>query len=285
MSKRWFRARDYFLGSNYRAHNYAKALAIARTCQEEDARWLCSLFPDGANGSEHVLSVLQEALYRDQTGRAQCFYALSTNPGYMPENKLMILGQAASHGHVLAIAMHASYTGVDCHDLLTRAAASGERDAMHMLAWRWQTMDYSVAFMWYKRAADLGCVHSMFALINLFGQGTGPCQLNGSVRLYYMGKALSRGCEQMRQHMVRKAHSGVAPDKFLVGEQLAIRRIPTPMSSPLASAAAYYMHVCGVTRGAILCWTGVARRLGVVRDIRRKIAELLWRNKVAWASE
>lgn len=42
--REWYVGRDTFLGINCRKQDFAKGLAMIRTCQDvhEDAKWLCS---------------------------------------------------------------------------------------------------------------------------------------------------------------------------------------------------------------------------------------------------
>lgn len=74
--REWYKIRDFFLGRNFVAHDFSRALLLAsQHCNDhEDAAWLCRVFAEGVPKSrEEVLKVLQKHL---DDFRGRTFYAL-----------------------------------------------------------------------------------------------------------------------------------------------------------------------------------------------------------------
>lgn len=276
MSKRWLKARDYFMGTNYQTQDFAKALVIARTCPlDSDAVWLCSLFLEGAStDKESVMNVLFEATQTDSTGAALCFYAyVKCTLGNRRSDFDDLLNQAAACGHSYAKMRVAIFWNIS--DQILKYAMQDEPVAIYYAAYN--AITNAMAIELHKRAAELGYIDSMIALT-----GFQAVDMRKTVR--YLGKAAGRGVFKVLPHLIRIAHSGVSSDRFLVGEQIATKNIRSALvNDPLSSAALYYLRVRVDARSAICAWTGVARRLRVVRDIRIVIAKMLWREQIEWA--
>lgn len=97
--REWFAARDTFLGVNFRKRDIVKGFELASKCVEfnAEARWLCSLFPQGAPST---LSEAREVFVNNPTTDGKSiFYA-----GCMVYSRSTIT-DAAAQGYARALAM------------------------------------------------------------------------------------------------------------------------------------------------------------------------------------
>lgn len=291
MSKGWFKARDYFLGMNDRARDVKRGLELALKCTDgdDDAKWLCSLFPEGVQDGEHARIVLETHSYTDTTGRALCFLAVLTGL-----NQLERLKKAERCGCPLAVALlchaAANYHNGDSEqeERLKRATQSGERLALFVYAdacLKKKRMTIHVPLReeidLYKRAAELGCAQSMIALM-----GINRMYLNVQTAILCAGRVAKRHSILAERYLIVIASQRPISftTLFWVGEQVVKRNLLNRTEDTNACAR-FYWHTRSHARAAIQAWTGVAIRLRVVRDIRNLIARQLWRDKIAWASK
>ncbi len=56
-----------------------------------------------------------------------------------------------------------------------------------------------------------------------------------------------------------------------------------PSEGRCERAVERYVEWCEEARRAILCWIWLAKNLGVAKDIRRMIADLIWEGRSAWS--
>jgi hypothetical protein len=290
MSKGWFKARDYFLGMNDRARDVKRGLELALKCtDDDDAKWLCSLFPEGVQDGEHARIVLETHSYTDTTGRALCFLAVLNGV-----NQLDRLKKAERCGCHLATALlchvAANYNGggSEQEERLKRATQSGERLALFVYADACLRKRRTTSHVplreeidFYKRAAELGCAQSMITLM-----GINRMYLNVQTAILCAGRMAKRHSILAERYLIAIASQRPISFKtlFWVGEQFVERNLSN-RTEDTQVCASFYWHTRSHALAAVHAWTGVAIRMRVVRDIRNLIARQLWRDKIAWASK
>ncbi len=120
---KWFHARDVFFG---RA-DLSVGLQLARECEHEDARFLVSLFPEGAPAtSQEALRVFLE---HDDEPCCLCWAAMSRC-----EEQEQLLQRSAEAGYAWGQAHFADWDRANAVAWLEKAVAQGEPEAMSLLA-------------------------------------------------------------------------------------------------------------------------------------------------------
>jgi hypothetical protein len=279
-----------------------KTLRLARQCRHPDAVWLTSLFPeDGVRVTRD--DFMQELSTQEDDPRAvffRCALCMGHDPGRQGG-----LRRAAKAAYAPALRFRAELLRRKAEregreegerKMLRRKAAramghaarAGDRDAMFVHAAAWLKMGPAnlKAVAQLHEAANLGQLDAMLVVA-----GVDP-KLHMQERVSIFKRALS--CDfpkvsrkigerfERKPTLVLAFALGGACHGMLESEQANF--FGEPIFPPsLRDAEKVFLSACEKAAAAVECWIGVARRLGVVRDLRRVIAKLLWRDRHTWA--
>ncbi len=282
-------------------HNFDEALKMARSCQHDDAKWLVSLFPEGARvtweEAKNVFARIKEprALYvhsvltqdHEEVRKAAEFgYApAQADMGFLAKcekDRFAWAERAAAQGdpHGLVIFGKHLKRGVGCAKDLDNACAAFKQ-AAEMGDWyaNWLLGKYGFResewrrYFWWGRAA--ACV-------------------------YYCPKAIVKLAEAAILQIDQCEHGGLGRILFEIGaacNELVILRTSSRLGVDwsrsdcteeaalfaLEHAAALYAEWCLCAKQGIACWMWIGRHLGAVKDVRILIGNMLWADKAAWS--
>ncbi len=289
---KWFHARQLFFDA---AVSRADGLNLARACDQPDARYLVSLFPSGLPAKEKDL--LAVFLAHQDDARCLCWAARCETVA-----NVELLRRSAEGGYAWAQAIYGilwNRAGVferesQSATWLEKSVAQGEREGMlalsvsfatgkgrpmERLRWKhlmlegallghaeaqkkWATSRFTTrieSVVWLRRSADQSsCLSEPFTY------------LIGLLRLEFA--------------RFDKGRDGRIV--FEIGRMLhgRARLLPVDTNTNLIiRALALHREWCEKAQQGILCWLWAAKEIGVVRDIRRLIAEFVWDERAAWS--
>lgn len=284
-------------------YSFDTALSRAASCEHPDARWLTALF-DGkdVNTREEVREMF--LALGESDARGLCFAALLSSPVDMAR-----LRRSAELGEPFA---QARLAGKDERfSLALRAAAQGEPEGFSRLGFSYRNgvgceKDLEKAKENFMLAAKLGQVHQSLylscfivsphrfiyrcesAMINL-----GDLLKNSDPqKWYWAGCAARRGFANgfistfSKQVQRFSRDSLLAPVVFAIGQALhghvkgrSIFGVRVDMEVSIADAnraVSFFLFQCVAARQAVDIWSLIAKRLGVVKDVRVLIAKEVW---------
>jgi hypothetical protein len=293
---KWWDALDTITGQGSMKQDIAKGLQMARECQHEDARWLASLFPGGAQATKNVL------LAQGDDPRAMLL-ASFVGDGEM---EVLLLRRAAKMGYAPAQAIVARRAGFQNEKRFVwaeKAAAQGDRTGLFQLgtcfsAGRGCDQDRRRAMMLVKEAAELG--HSEA----LYSYGRDAFEDGDWERYRWWGRAAARGCEGACFGLIVGAIDQLKLFDKGRGSGLTLFEIGAACKGHLDGAAecafgsamnatglcmlmrtvAFHDEGCDKAKRAVVCWILIGRRLGVVKDIRMKVARMVWLERCVWSN-
>ncbi len=287
---KWLDVRDTFLGDNYRNQDIRKALILARDCKHPDAVWLTSIF-EGEDVSTYEEA--REVLLRQNDPRA-LYFAWWLLPDDTAVANVTPLQQAAEIGYGFACSTlfgHVSH--FEAFSLAERAVAGYERDGFYCKGDCFYYGDgceknlelakenYLVAaelghgpaagqygfvledesnndgWVWLIRAALHGSPGSFLACfseqVEKFFSGCGNASL-----VFMIGQTLKGNIDMDKKQIFRRVY------KF------------DRLIDPANRAISFYESQIKSARLALDTWTLIGKRFGVVKDIRRLIANMIW---------
>ncbi len=292
---KWWDALDTILEGHRDEEEVAKGLQMARECQHEDAKWLASLFP-----ADEALAIsrMREVLLVHQKDARAVFIAWALDDDSDDNAPLL---RAAEMGYALAQAVLSwgTTTGEDKLAWAEKAAAQGNRQGLfqlgdNLLLGRVCEKDEVRAVALFKEAAELGDADAQlrfgevafgafdwerfhwWALAASRGRGANqfvPAMLE-LVELFEAGKH-GRILAEVAPAM--KGNLDVANGKafrFYVGSTNVEK---------LEQVVVLYQVCLARARQAIVCWSMVGVRLGVMKDVRVMIAQVAWTERWRWA--
>ena len=281
---KWWNALDFLMGKPWLFHDTARGMRLARSCKHEDAKWLCSLFSE----EEGETGVPMGEVLKQQGDDPRALYLLHAGLYCMTE----AMQRAAAQGYAPAQAALSAY-GVDDNTRLAwahKAAAQGDRDGLLMggLLRLEDEKQRGAARALLQAAAELEHVGAMMFLGESFGEDEWQ-------RYHWLGRAAALG-NGIAVVVFQKGVVGKSPRiRFEVGAackglldrgtgRVFGRDADVIQLEQMQRSAALYDECCDRARAAIECWIGVARRLGVVKDIRALIARAVWEERWQWAA-
>lgn len=262
----WYEVRDSLLGQNYRQKDVKRALELSNACQQHpDACWLTELCSQ--NNVSTAFQASQAFRNQPNDARALCFCAFMSGDDQR-------MRQAASMGYAFAQACMSNQTRDDESRVWAqKAAAQGERDGYRRLGTK----------EGFLSAIELGCVESMQAYALLLTE-------SDPQRFFWLGKAALRGCSfRFREDFPAQVRLLRTDTVFAIGR--ALKGNVNFESNTLFGVHYGYHWALGsarvaidffearlvATRTAVDAWTIIGIRFKVVKDIRRMIAELIWK--------
>jgi TPR repeat protein len=288
----WYKIRDTLFGHNCVVQDVRLALDLAASCKHPDAVWLSELCAGrNVEWASHVVNMAAT----DGSPQALCLAWLLGD-----QKDLSLLRRSAELGYALAQASMARQLeqAADRFKFAQLAAAQGERDGWGLLGFCLRDgvgceRDEEKAKHALLLAAQLGLVSAMSALARLLDD-------DDPERWRWWGRAekgashtaMSNTCASDFALQVDCFNSGFgsAAAVMSIGRELKGhvdedgRRIFgsgwnidfDALVGPAKQAIAFYEAQIEACRLAVLEWTKVGLRLGVVKDVRILIAKQIW---------
>lgn len=287
LEKQWYCARDTVLGDNCEKQDIRKGLALAATCQHNDARWLTEIC-DGKDlkTAEDIAAVLRS---QEKDSRALCFAAMLSSPVDMVR-----LRRSAESGCALAeFQMARESSGAERYRWALRAALQGERNGFCLLGVCLRDgegciQNVCLAQENFLRAASLDCLSSKLAAADLMDDANPK-------RWKWLGEIAVKDAQfpffESFAFVVSsfKNDRSFGPAVFAIGRALeghvnfSKREIfgeswDFDKRVGLATEAIDLFHAqCRAARSAVDTWTLIAAHVFFLsKDIRRMIGEMIW---------
>ena len=298
---KWYQSIKFFFGDSGVGENFGEGVDCLELCADvvDDAAWLLSIFKDHmSSGVANLLKSLKSQAKLDLDSsydprkRARALYFVARSGGlgaYFvdPDGRKMIL-QSAEMGYVLAQFFMAECCKAceECFHWAEKAAAQGHPDAMYMLAYYSledtplkDVLTLPTALSWMRRAAEL---EQPFALRE-YAIRTFSC--DDPQRYRWLGRALRAGSYAAESDLVKAVLAKNNVFDRIVCEigQIFQDRFPCHVGFAINHASKCYRTVVVHARMAIDCWTFVAKRLGLIKDLRVYVAKMLWEERTFWA--
>ncbi len=299
---KWLLARDVFLGRNYQQQDLEKGLWIACGCQHADAKWLVSVFPNGAPRT--VQKAKKAFLACGDDAKALCFSAACGS--YKGGEKMVQRGRmrrAAELGYALAQAeMCALATRLEKQIRWGEAAyARDEREGAFQLSRieEWKSgRDRRRAL---EFAADRKLVEAQFYLGLAFppdnpirykwwetALNDGYCQepfVSGFYSLHGDASSERRKFDEDGSGQVVFAMGGCFVGRFDVERhELAGDELNCSELGDVLRLAKLYEDCCTNARIAIETWQMIAMRNKsfINKDLRLIVSRLVWADRSIW---
>ena len=281
-------AADVFLGLNFKSQNLCEGLQLARSCRHELAQWLVSVFPDRPPATPtEAKAVLLAAAEAGPRGRALCFAALVGPPDAALVRKAAAAGDAQAQGWLAGATV-----GPEAALWAARSSAQGHRAGLFAAgaqAWARAPGESEEARRLFRAAAERGYVRGMYEHGRL-------CAADWE-RFRWWGRAAAQGLQSARQRLAeeapgqlrlwsgdaRRARAVYELGAALAGDRAAEAGCGDAQREAAAHCVALYRAWTQEARDALWCWMLVARRIRVVRDVARLIAQLAWSDREVWA--
>jgi TPR repeat protein len=287
---KWWDAIDMLSSSG----GVEKGLNAARECKHPDAQWLASLFPPGVEVSQRGMA---EVLLEQGEDPRALYLARELIGGATTEDGL---ARAAKMDYAPAQAAMALKTEDEASFAWAQKSASaGDRRGLFRLGQCWYNgrgcaKDTAKAMLLYREAAERGNVGAMFSYAQAaFGE------LDWE-RFYWLGRVAQRGlcgvvyCRAIRGLLQsfelgengRILHTVALTVRasFDVQQRSAFGTILREAEhADLLRIVALHDAMLERARRAIACWEVVARRCGLVKDIRVLIGKTLWEEAWRWS--
>jgi TPR repeat protein len=286
----WWKIRDLLFGENFVSRDVCSALRLASSCRHPDAQWLVSTTAGKDVADVSSLQRLFSPSPSHDDARSLFFaWKLFAVPEFSEQSpkELAFLERSASLGYARAKCDLAEVR----HDfaMAEDAALSGERNAWWLLALFYQEgknceKSFEKAKNASLRAAQFGLVDGMLRYARLLGDSDYPEVWK------WRGKAAAHGqCAWFLSKFEDKLNRtkndaliyaiGCALDGHIDVEAKLIFKKTFLLNGKYQAglnAVQFYRKQNAACRKAIDLWSMIARRRGVVKDIRILIGKLIW---------
>ncbi len=285
---KWFHARRIFFCDQDAL--LSEGLSLAQQCQHKDARFLVSLFPGGALATKEEAA----AVFLRHPEDARCL-AWAAQCGAKPRYDL--LNSAASGDDAwgethFSIFLWAVGLEKDVLQGIERAVAQEEPDAMTRLAyWCLDGLDGKT---------DSARSKKLFRQAAAFGHPVAQCEYalkyceNGSAeQAAWLRRAAMQDRVFSQQHLVNQVKESLwlydnghsARMVYELGAGFAnvdISYLRRGDQAAVARAVQLHSEWHAQAQKNVLCWLWLSQKLGVVKDVRVVIAQLIWRERAMW---
>jgi hypothetical protein len=269
-----------------------EGLRLAAECNHPDALWLCSLFPSGVIGCAEAADVF---LASGRDGRSLCYAGLVTASLVNPS----LIAEAAQLGYPLAQAEWAKRVVMPSANETAvvwaeSSAAQGEVEGMVVLA-RWLfrgalgESEVPRGRVWALKAAEMGSGEGQHIVAM-------TCDADDPQRFRWLGKAALGGfswsisalAKALPEQLVRYDTGSSGKCLFEIGAAFKYLVFECACTSQcgerIRRVVAMYDAWCELAKQAIETWQVVGLRSGTVnRDIRLKVAKMMWCERGAWS--
>jgi hypothetical protein len=302
MSNKWYCVVEK-LAWDGKKQDIMEALRLASECEEEDAKWLVSLFP--ASGAPMSPKEAME-VFMEQASKGDAraiFFAACVCSCSRPGDEQLVR-RAAEAGYALAQGRMAQRTGGrEKYDWAEKAAAQGDWDGTEALAscfwngWGCEE-DECKALALYKDVAELGSASASFSYgLLAFGE-------NDLERYQWWKHAAAQGiwsvlpnlADAAVNHMKRIDMGHTVPGRIVFeigscckvfvnarGNISVCNYIGIDNDTAVRRVMTLHDKWSDEAETAIRCWIWVARQENVAKDMRSLICKMLWMDRSAWS--
>ena len=307
---KWERCHQLFYGSAYsRPSDVDEALKLASECPNNpDAQWLVSLFPFGIHAPEFALQVLSGVdIADDKRYGLACHFAWQCVHSTMPMERELAEGlfdHAVRCGHVRSFFCRPRRVPYrNLMGVVEPAAVAGDCVCMSELGLiylrgRGCEQDQALGFYWLERAAREGSAAAAMLFIDeglnwrwwnrytwygdLFQLVLDPTTRRNIA--WDMSGDLYRLFKQKKSRPFGRAifEAGRVWTR-IISVSDAVSGIPCLRGDKtLLRAGDKYQKWTKRARRAVKWWLLIARRVGIVKDMRLYIGTILWKDAFAW---
>jgi hypothetical protein len=291
----WYKIRDTISGDNYTSLDVPKALELASECPHPKAVWLTSLF---AGRHATTLRDVNDVLSA-QLDHPLCFVEKLTFADSLIEGVQRgdALAQAvmAWEEYDQARRQYDLENSKKCFkgafDLADKSARQGERNGFFWLGYFYKEgsgceLDVEKGKEFLLIASELGHVPAMKYYSEL---------LNDARKYYWLGRAAERRFPNSfsldMSGQIQKFNQGVGRSDFMFAIGRALKGNANEKAEQLFGSSfgyseddvtqvqSFYEFQLRSYRRAVDLWSGIAIRNGVVKDIRKMIAKIIWETR------
>lgn len=283
-----------FFGCDEERHDPAGALELARTSTHPDAIWFCAL------ADKHTVARLDSALLRSMSDDVRAFYFALKLDLYEARTSDATWQKAADMGYHPAEAEYALtlshwpfYSSYQAFVYATRAATGGGEPLGFFVLGR-SAKDKQSKINFFNDGFRLGHIPCARHLYH-------ECKRYDPLRYeaYFVISAhyhntidsdLLRDIHIVTQKFFSERRSKYGVAVYTIGHHLTRRdwicgELTTKQQAPFDAILDHY-QVCNTNaRAAVDAWSMVAKRVGVVKDIRLMIARMIWDERVIYAKK
>ncbi len=288
---KWFHARHIFFSRHGDA--LAHGLALARDSDHEDARFLVSLFSMSPRDDAEAAKVF---LARQDDARCLSWAA---RLGADPLRELYVRSAAGGYSWGQLVRGEFCDDRVEEIGWVEKAVAQEDPDAMMRLAFLLSqspaadgTVNTARIHQLYRQAAELGHGYGQYCCaINC-------CPDNSLQQFEWVRRAVSQAdglsavaalIANFEPQLALFDAEGYGRIVFEIGAALFAAELDWKVwSSPECILAgerilSLFQQWCSEAKTGILCWIWLARKLGIVKDVRLMIADRIWDERAAWS--
>jgi hypothetical protein len=282
----WYKIRDTLLGENQETQNVPLAIELASSCQHPDAVWLTEVFAGkGATSVDEAKNVFLS--FGENDARSLVFAWVLGAHGV--HDRLAPLRRSAELGFAFGQAQMACFSRASERLRFAKlAAAQGERDGFYWLGRACcddeGSKDAGLALDMFKRAAELD--HALGIL-------TWASLKAGDEQYYWLTRSAQKGFGMFVPRLFEEVRkfldgSGRGSRVFWIGKGVK-GHVNYSKRTIFGASLNFLEHVSFANQAiefydfqivsykkAVDTWTLVGIRWGVVKDIRKLIAKLIW---------
>ena len=263
-----------------------EGLRMARECDHDEARWLCGLFPGGSLTAEVARTVF---LSQGEEPKALYFAGVLSGNDRDKICRAAELGYARAQSHMTVFCI-----GKDRFKWASLAAAQGDSFGLFMLSQCYLegsgcVVDKKRANRILRDAGDKLCYWALSTLYAIEADSLEKMRYCCQMMAFTVGRLWIRA---ETNHVVKVFIQTRALGEvvFLAGMTLRGNlnektqtvfgsEVDTPSFASCKQAVALSDFWIDSAREMCITWVLCAQRMGLNRDVRRKISELLWETK------
>ena len=302
--RKWYEARGKFLGQ-LDTVDFAEGLRLAKLSTEDEAKWLCDVFPVAPSNIDDVIKVFLDTAAQSNikaSTKARCLaYASCLQDDENTSLRAANLGDSFAQAYVSDY--YFAERGDDVNQFLYAERSALQYDPAGMTALA--TLFFEgigcikqpeKAEFYYKFAASLGSVSASYE----YGQILLVKDTTNLEAYIFLGKAWKvshvifnqfryAAEDVMLQVKAGLPKENLAPILFCIGEILCVKPLRNENPNAIRRnrrcvdrnacvmiAAEMYKEWCRKARLAVDTWSLIAKRLGVHKDIRILIGKMVW---------
>lgn len=277
----WYEVRDRFTGRNYRTEGIQYAINFARSSTQDYV--LLKLFVECTSSVDvtdmtmvdDMCKIIINASKGTQFENEAIALSCAKHCGVVSLNMLKVAAKTSAFAQVL-LSENMNFD-LDTRTMYAKAAAEqGDRDGFASLSrcyiyLRNEPLQKQTLF----KAASLGHVDSMRSMCAMQ-------ESNTREHWYWAGQAALGGFLVIFSKIL-DFYSVSSVEKFHIDALYEIGRvftlIPRTNYKGRDRFITFYNDQLASARAAVDAWTVIARRFGVVKDMRRMVGELIWKAK------
>ncbi len=287
---KWYEARSFLFGTNYKKQNLQKALRLAQKCLWPEAQWLLAICEK--NGGMPEKRTEAKAMFLKEEGNSMALGIAGIIAGR--DNNLIL--RAAIAGDAYSQSLVCDYpTDGEQYNFVEKSAMQDDPRGLCLyglclyglcrITQQEKQQEKQEKRSCLKRAIDLGDIGACYYY----------CTNDAEPEYFFwMGKFVANGgnvrhfCTPMMIQM--KIYHAPAPVIFQIGKALVgqidenrktlfQQSTETKFIDEACIALKMFISSCHLTRRAVDTWTVIAFRFAICKDVRLIISHLIWESR------